>query len=62
MSKIPPIHWRRFATMFRLRDTTVFPQIAKLSPEKPDMLHKKKPSTMHTVLPERTAPSQMIPS
>ena len=40
----------------------VFPQMAKVAPEKQAIDHRKKPTTMDTVLPERTAPSQMSPS
>jgi hypothetical protein len=47
---------------FRRSADTVLPHKAKMHPEKFAMDHKKNPSTIQTVFPERTAPSHIIPS
>ena len=46
--------------MFRSAERTVFPHSAKFMPEKPCIAHSRKAAVIRTVLPVRTAPSQMI--
>ena len=46
---------------FRRKDPIVFPHIAKFSPSKFSIAHITKDRDMHSVFPDRIAPSAMIP-
>ena len=48
--------------MLRRAEATVLPQTAKEQPLKVSIAQDMKETAMQTVLPERTAPSQIIPS